>query len=109
MWKRKKKKITYHSNSKKQKKNIIIKCYIFLELFSSIKYCGILILFMIFYIIIYPIYKIKRNDYLSLDNLSSKIESVTINTYLKYINIKKDINFSGNTMLNIVKAAMNTI
>ena len=44
---------------------------------------------MIFYTIIYPVYIIKRNDYLSFDNLSSKIESVTINTYLKYINIKK--------------------
>ena len=107
--KEKRKKLHIIQIQKKQKKNIIIKYYIFLELFSSIKYCGILILFMIFYTIIYPVYIIKRNDYLSFDNLSSKIESVTINTYLKYINIKKDINLSGNTTLNIVKAAMNTI
>ena len=89
--KEKRKKLHIIQIQKKQKKNIIIKYYIFLELFSSIKYCGILILFMIFYTIIYPVYIIKRNDYLSFDNLSSKIESVTINTYLKYINIKKDI------------------
>ena len=89
--KEKRKKFHIIQLQKKEKKRIMINFYIFLEIFSSIKYCGILILFMIFYIIIFPIYIIKRKDFISFDEITTEIESVSINTYLSYIEMKKEI------------------
>ena len=54
--KEKRKKFHLLQLQKKQKQKILIKYYIFLEFFSSIKYCGILFLFMTYYIVIYPLY-----------------------------------------------------
>ena len=89
--KEKRKKLHIIQLQKKEKKRIIIHFYIFLEIFSSIKYCGILILFMVFYIIIFPIYIIKRKDFISFDEIVSQIESLSIDTYLNYIEMKRDI------------------
>ena len=46
---------------------------------------------MSFYIIIYPIYITKRNNYLSYDNITSQIENISIETILNYIKMKKNI------------------
>ena len=89
--KEKRKKFHLLQLQKKQKQKILINHYIFLEFFSSIKYCGILFLFMIYYIVIYPLYIIKKNDFLYYDNGITRIESITIATYLNYIHIKKSL------------------
>ncbi len=89
--KEKRKKLHIIQLQKKEKKRTMINFYIFLEIFSSIKYCGILILFMVFYIIIFPIYIIKRKDFISFDEITTEIESISINTYLSYIQMKKEI------------------
>ncbi len=89
--KEKRKKFHLLQLQKKQKQKILIKYYIFLEFFSSIKYCGILFLFMTYYIVIYPLYITKKNDFLLYDNRITKIETITIATYLNYIHIKKNI------------------
>ena len=87
----KRKKFQLLQLQKKQKQKTLINYYIFLEIFTSIKYCGILILFMIYYISIYPLYIIKKNDFLSYDNRITQIETITIEIYLNYINMKKNI------------------
>ena len=89
--KEKRKKYHLQQLQKKEKKQIMIHFYILLEFFSSLKYCVILILFMSFYIIIYPIYITKRNNYLSYDNITSQIENISIETILNYIKMKKNI------------------
>ena len=84
----KKAKINKMYQQKNEKKKIMSKFFFQQNMISAYKIGSIFIFAMLYYLLIYFLYKIQKNKYISYDDIENEVISTALNTFMDYIIIK---------------------